>query len=227
MLLVGSAALIMVAGTAYAFYVFREALTSALGNPDQTAAFIGQGAAFHVDGLIFDQMQTIVLVCMPVGALFLVMAVTLALGVARPLTRLQNGLDRMSQGDFDVHIDGEGRTDEIGTIARSVIDFRTKLAECARMDAERQTADQRRVDEDRHQLMMDVAEDFERSVLSVVDALSNAAGRVDSNKDNLREAVTASGEAVTDVSGAFGDASAAVWMLSLSRRKNCWKPSPA
>ena len=75
----------------------------------------------------------------------------------------------------------------IGAIARSVIGFRTKLAERARIEAERQTESQRRADEERHQLMMDVAEDFERSVISVVEALSSAAGKVGSNTDHLRE----------------------------------------
>ena len=219
MLLVGSAALIMLAGTAYSFFVFRQALTSALGTPDLAKAFIDQGVGASVDGLILDQLVKIAFVCMPVGALFLGMAVVLALGVAKPLTRLQNGLDHMSQGDFDVHIDGETRTDEIGAIARSVIGFRTKLAERARMEAERQTESQRRADEERHQLMMDVAEDFERSVISVVEALTSAAGKVGSNTDHLREAVDASSEAVTDVSGAFGDASQAVDAVAVSAER--------
>ncbi len=219
MLLVAASAVIMLGGTAYAFYVFAQALTSTLGNPDLAAAFVGGDVGAHINALIIDQMMQIALVCMPVGVAFVVAAVVLAYGVARPLKRLQGGLEQMSEGDYEVHIDGGARNDEIGAIARSVIAFRTGLAERARSEAERQAEAQRRADEERHQLMMDVAEDFERSVMSVVEALSLAAGKVGSNTDNLRDAVGASGDAVAAVTQACADSNSAVDAVSSSAGK--------
>ncbi|ADZ69598.1 methyl-accepting chemotaxis protein [Polymorphum gilvum] len=214
LVMVVTAAAIMVAGTAYAFYVFRQALTEALGDPSQAASFTGPDAASRVDGLILDQMVQIVLVCMPVGALFLALAVMLALGVARPLKRLQSGLDRLSDGDFEIDIDGADRGDEIGAIARSVVAFRGKLAARAQEDMARQAAQQQQMEDERRALMDDVAVDFERSVIGVVDALSKAARVVGENSEHLQSAVATSAHAVDGVSVAAGEASQSVTSVS-------------
>ena len=112
--MVVTAAAIMMGGTGFAFFIFRQALIGEIGNADSAAAFISGNVAARVDGLIIDQMITIALVCAPVGIAFLGLAFVLAMGVARPLKRLQSGLDRLSDGDLDIDIDGTERRDEIG-----------------------------------------------------------------------------------------------------------------
>ncbi|CUA92248.1 methyl-accepting chemotaxis protein [Pannonibacter indicus] len=216
LVLVVTSALIMVAGTGYAFYVFREALTSALGDPSQAQAFLGPQASSLLDGLIIDQMLQIVLVCSPIGIAFLALAVVLALGVARPLNRLQDGLDLLSQGQLDVNIDGASRSDEIGAIARSVVQFREKLAARAKEEVELQAAQQTKMEQERRELMHDVASDFERSVISVVEALTSTAHAVGGNALDLRQAVGNSSRAVDEVSTATAEAGRSVRVMSQS-----------
>lgn len=216
LVLVVSSALIMVAGTGYAFYVFREALTSALGDPAQAQAFLGPQASSLLDGLIIDQMLQIVLVCSPIGIAFLALAVVLALGVARPLNRLQDGLDLLSEGQLDVSISGAHRTDEIGAIARSVVQFREKLAARAKEEVELQAAQQAQIEQERRELMRDVASDFERSVISVVEALTSTANAVGGNAMDLRQAVGNSSRAVDEVSTATAEAGQSVRVMSQS-----------
>ncbi|MFN4009928.1 MAG: methyl-accepting chemotaxis protein [Pannonibacter sp.] len=214
LILVVSAAAIMVAGTGYAFYVFRMALTRSLANPTEAQGFLGPDGAARVDSLILDQMLQIVLVCTPVGIAFLGLAIMLALGVARPLKRLQGGLTRLSHGDLDVDIDGADRSDEIGDIARSVLEFRGKLAARAREESSRQAMQQQHIEEERKALMRDIADDFERSVLTAVQSLDETAKAVGTNAGELRDAVSRSSRAVSEVSTATAESGQSVSSMS-------------
>ncbi|NBN63240.1 methyl-accepting chemotaxis protein [Pannonibacter tanglangensis] len=214
LVLVVSAAVIMMAGTAYAFYVFRMALTRALADPVEAQGFLGATGAARVDALIFDQMLQVMIVCTPVGLAFLGLAIWLAMGVARPLRRLQDGLTRLSRGDLDVAVEGGDRSDEIGDIARSVLEFRGKLAARAREEAERQTRQQQHSEEERKALLRDIADDFERSVLSAVQSLGETARAVNSNAGELRDAVGRSSHAVAEVSSATAQSGQSVGSMS-------------
>lgn len=210
------AAAIMMGGTGFAFYTFRQALIGEIGNTASAAAFVSGNVAGKVDGLIVDQMITIALVCMPVGIAFLGLAFVLALGVARPLRRLQSGLDRLSEGDLDIDIDGTERKDEIGAIARSIIGFRQKLAERVAEEARRQEAHQEQLREERQSLMQDIADDFEHSVMAAVQALSRAAETVGRNSEQMQGAVGSSLDAVNGVGDACQSSSSSVGALTAS-----------
>ncbi|SHM31335.1 methyl-accepting chemotaxis protein [Roseibium suaedae] len=214
--MVAAAALIMLGGTGYAFYVFRTALVAELGDTQAAANFIGSNVSERIDGLILDQMIQIALVCAPVGIAFLALAVTLALGLIRPLGRLEACLKSLSDGDLDVEVKGTERRDEIGLIARSVTGFRTKLAERAEAEAEEKAEQQRRMDSERAELMEDVASDFERTVIHVVESLSRAARTVGANSSELRGAVASSLAAVGEVENASQEAGQSVDGVSAS-----------
>jgi hypothetical protein len=61
----------MMAGTAFAFYTFRQAFMDRIGTPKEAQQFLAGDVAGKIDGLILDQMVTIGLVVSPVGVLFL------------------------------------------------------------------------------------------------------------------------------------------------------------
>lgn len=210
LLMVASAAAIMMAGTGYAFYVFRRSLTERLADAERAAAMIGDRAAAQIDGLIADQIFQIALVCLPVGGLFLGGALVLGLGIKRPLAALQKGLDKLSKGDLDVEIRGSERSDEIGAIARSVAGFRTNLARKAEEEARRSVEEERRLDAQKKAALREVADGFEASVKGVVDTLARAAERVGMNAGALGKAVAASSGAVENANGAAREASNSV-----------------
>ncbi|CTQ51964.1 Methyl-accepting chemotaxis protein 4 [Roseibium album] len=211
-----TAAGIMMAGTAFSFYTFRQAFMQEIGTQQGAQQFLSGDVSGNIDALILDQMITIGLVVSPIGAAFLGLALVLALGVARPLARLQNGLDKLSQGSLDIQIEGDERSDEIGAIARSVTSFRENLSEKAMMQAEQDLAHEQALSEERKALMQDVADDFEKSVISVVSALSKAAGSVESNSSHLDQAVGSSLQAVREVHQASSEASSSVGSVTIS-----------
>nr|WP_205838420.1 MULTISPECIES: methyl-accepting chemotaxis protein [unclassified Labrenzia] len=211
-----TAAAIMMAGTAFAFYTFRQAFMEKIGTPAGAQDFLTGNVAGKIDGLILDQMITIGLVVLPVGLAFLAFAVILAVGLARPMNRLQTGLDMLSEGNLDIQIDGAHRSDEIGAIARSVTAFRANLAERAKEQARQELAHQEALSEERKALMQDVADDFEKSVIGVVSALSTAAKSVEGNSADLNRAVNSSMQAVQEVHQATSEASSSVAFVTSS-----------
>ena len=211
-----TAAAIMMAGTAFAFYTFRQAFMEKIGTPAGAQDFLTGNVAGKIDGLILDQMITIGLVVLPVGLAFLAFAVILAVGLARPMNRLQTGLDMLSEGNLDIQIDGAHRSDEIGAIARSVTAFRANLAERAKEQARQELAHQEALREERKALMQDVADDFEKSVIGVVSALSTAAKSVEGNSADLNRAVNSSMQAVQEVHQATSEASSSVAFVTSS-----------
>lgn len=211
-----TAAAIMMAGTAFAFYTFRQAFMEKIGTPAGAQDFLTGNVAGKIDGLILDQMITIGLVVLPVGLAFLAFAVILAVGLARPMNRLQTGLDMLSEGNLDIQIDGAHRSDEIGAIARSVTAFRANLAERAKEQARQELAHQEALSDERKALMQDVADDFEKSVIGVVSALSTAAKSVEGNSADLNRAVNSSMQAVQEVHQATSEASSSVAFVTSS-----------
>jgi len=217
--MVATAVVIMMAGTAFAFYTFRQAFMREIGTPEGAQQFLSGDVARGIDNLILDQMITIGLVVSPIGLAFLCLAIVLALGVARPLGRLQSGLDRLSEGQLDIQIEGNERSDEIGAIARSVTAFRANLVERAKEQAVQELAHQDEMTEERKALMHDVADDFEKSVIGVVSALSKAAGSVESNSVHLNNAVSSSLHAVQQVHLATSEANSSVEFVTNSANR--------
>ncbi|GGB34844.1 hypothetical protein GCM10011316_03670 [Roseibium aquae] len=214
--MVVAASVIMTGGTAYAFYSFREALIHHLGTSTLAQGFIGSDIANNIDQLILGEIISIVVVVMPVGILFLAMAVYLAIGIARPLGRLQKALEKLSMGDLDIEIDGIERSDEVGAIARSVTQFRKKLKEKAAEDVAERAAQQERIDEERKALMADIADDFERSVINAATQLIESGKVVSAHSERLQKVVDSSADAVEKVQNACTVAAGSVQSVSTS-----------
>jgi len=211
-----TACAIMAGGTAYAFYSFREALVRSLGTSELAGQFVNSDVVQGIDALILGEIVSIALAVTPVGFLFLVLAVYLAIGIARPLARLQTGLDKMSKGDLDIDIEGMERTDEIGAIARSVTEFRAKLKENVAQEADERAAQQAQVDEERKALMADIADDFERSVISAAKQLIESGKVVSAHSEKLQQVVDSSTDAVDRVQAACSAAADSVQSVTNS-----------
>jgi len=82
------------------------------------------------------------------SAVVLGLAVILGLlfsrSVARPITRLTRTMDRLAQGDLEVDVQGKGRHDEIGAMARSVEVFRENALKVNSMTEEERAGSERR-----------------------------------------------------------------------------------
>jgi len=104
--------------------------------------------------------------------------------VVAPLHHVVDLVSRLSQGDTDVVVDGTGRRDEIGLLARALERFRQGMIE-----AEALRERQRRAEEEgkarRKADMMALAQRFEDRVNGVVGSLMNSIGQLHTRSDFL------------------------------------------
>ena len=96
-----------------------------------------QSATIHMG------MKTLVIGGIMLIVIAIVLAVLLSRTIARPITRLTGTMANLAIGRHDVEIDGTGRADELGDMARAVLVFRDAAVakraaevEQARLDAE-------------------------------------------------------------------------------------------
>jgi methyl-accepting chemotaxis protein len=93
--------------------------------------------------------------------------------VARPLRDLAAVTERLSRGDLTVSVEGVGRTDEFGALARSLEVLKGNSMERVRLE---RVAEDRRAAKDRRQTAMDgVTNDFGEVISGVLTGLTHAA----------------------------------------------------
>jgi methyl-accepting chemotaxis protein len=93
---------------------------------------------------------------------------------ARPIRKLTEAMFRLAEGDKSVEIPATERKDEIGEMAKTVEVFKENALEMARM-LEAQAEKDRQAEEEKRRAMLELADSFEVSVKTVVDAVSATA----------------------------------------------------
>jgi methyl-accepting chemotaxis protein len=105
-------------------------------------------------------------------------------GISRPIRALTGELNSLASG-AEVEIQGTGRADEIGAIARAVNDIRVMLAETAKADAEAKVAADLAAAEQRRQDMLRLANEFDAAVGTIVNAVTGASADLESAAGTL------------------------------------------
>ncbi|HEY1475136.1 MAG TPA: methyl-accepting chemotaxis protein [Pseudolabrys sp.] len=109
----------------------------------------------------------------------LILALGLAhLSVARPLSKLALKMTNFAQGDFSSEIEGTGRGDEVGAMARAVAVFKRNGIALHSLQAQ-QASDRERTEAEKRAALTVLADSFEREVLSVADALADSANELE------------------------------------------------
>ncbi|MGX7706016.1 methyl-accepting chemotaxis protein [Methylobacterium sp. Gmos1] len=108
---------------------------------------------------------------------FSVLAVIALVGIARPLARMARAMNGLAAGDLGIAVEGTGRRDEIGALARALQVFKDSAAEMRRLterEGERTEAAARRA-----ALVDGLARDFEAAVDHLSRDLAGAAGTME------------------------------------------------
>lgn len=104
--------------------------------------------------------------------------------VSGRISGLSHALDRLAGGDLDINMAGLAGRDEIGDMVRATEVFKENAAAVRRLQAEQAEA-QRRAEADRRGLMQKLADDFERQVFGVVDAVAAASTELEVSAQSL------------------------------------------
>ncbi|MCB1493087.1 MAG: HAMP domain-containing protein [Rhodobiaceae bacterium] len=121
-----------------------------------------------------------------IASVVLILAVGLFAGTlaARPIRNLTQTMKKLAEGDKTVDIPAVWRGDEIGEMAQTVRVFKENAIEMDRM-REQQAERDRRIEEEKHQAMLELAEAFEASVKSVVNSVSAAADQMQATAQSM------------------------------------------
>jgi methyl-accepting chemotaxis protein len=133
-----------------------------------------QTASDNLAAVADDARDRAIYLAVGLLAVVTVLAVWMALtGLVTPIRNLTVTMQTLGTGKLNIDVPGTDRGDEIGIIARSVETFRQGLVEVERLKAEQETLKQR-AEADKRQAMNALADRFQGSVGSVVQALSSA-----------------------------------------------------
>ncbi|MEQ8392389.1 MAG: methyl-accepting chemotaxis protein [Thalassospira sp.] len=129
--------------------------------------------------------------------------------VSRPMTRVAGVIDHLQKGDFAVAVPYLGRHDEIGAIAKALEAFKEASSGMQQAEREKLAAEQR-ASEERNSTRRQMADEFEKSVGSIVVNVSDSAGNMETVSRQMRRAADQSSEQAVVVAAAADEASANV-----------------
>ncbi|SMF82679.1 methyl-accepting chemotaxis sensory transducer with Cache sensor [Tistlia consotensis] len=147
----------------------------------------------------------IALILLVIGGISLLVARS----ITRPITRMSQRMRSLAAGDLDGEVPGMARRDEIGGMAQAVQVFRANAVERQRLEAESRLAAQR-AEEEKRRTMQEIASGFEATVQSVVETLSQTAGRMQTTARSMSTAVEETEQQAGAVAAASQEASASV-----------------
>jgi methyl-accepting chemotaxis protein len=163
--------------------IFEKIRTTVLDdlkfNTEQGKKASDQGVAIYKSSqlLIISALAFAAFLCLGASA-------AITIGVARPIGRTTKAVERLATGDLKVVVEGTERGDEVGALAKALQVFKDNAIEMKRMEAE-QEAMKERAEQERRAAMLKVADEFERSVRSVVDIVASASTEMEAAAQSL------------------------------------------
>lgn len=144
--------------------------------------------------------------------------------IAQPITRMADRMRALAGGNLAIEITDTDRTDEVGDMARAVEIFRANAHEVgerrsAALEAERREldreqtlarereADRARIETERRQAMLALADSFEASVRHVVESVGASAKQIEGGARLVSNTVEESGKLAAGVAAAASQAS--------------------
>ncbi|WAC48260.1 HAMP domain-containing methyl-accepting chemotaxis protein [Asticcacaulis sp. SL142] len=152
------------------------------------------------------------------GALAVIAALAFWLtltGIVSPIKALTDVMTRMSQGDLAALVPGQDRKDELGQMARTAETFRKGLEEAEALRAGA-AALKERTEAERRQGMLDLADDFEKSVGGIINMVSGAATELQASAQQLTSTAQEASAQTLAVSAAAEEAGANVASVAAS-----------
>lgn len=178
---------------------------------DQTAQSVLDHAA-----LLNQKAQRNFYVALAVMAMGLGTALALALFVAREMSVSMRGLlisvEALSGDDKRVTFVGQERADEIGVLARAMVEFQKGLLEADRLEAERKTSQEAQLR--RSQEVEELSRSFQSTIATELEKMTTAGGSLDAAALSMKDVANDTQRRATDVVAATDEVNASVQNVS-------------
>ncbi len=132
-----------------------------------------------------------------------------AASLSSPIARMTESMTGLAEGDMEVDIPGRDRGDEIGDMSQAVQVFKDNAIRNKQMEAEAEERE-KRLAEQRREIMMNTADDFESSVGAVVEGVSSASTQMQSSAQSMAAIAEQTSNQATTVAAAAEQAAANV-----------------
>ncbi|MDR3376715.1 MAG: cache domain-containing protein [Ancalomicrobiaceae bacterium] len=145
----------------------------------------------------------------PITLILIVGGWFLARSIANPLRRLALVTERLARQDFAVEVGETGRGDEIGLLGRSIAVLRDGAREAAELRLAQEQIKQK-AEDNKRQMMNDLADNFEASVKGVVQTVASAATEMQGTAQSLSSVAEEASRQAAVVAAASEEASSNV-----------------
>ena len=141
----------------------------------------------------------------------LILTLVIALGqtVTRPVRVMTSAMASLAEGNIDAVVPDQHRRDEIGGMARAVQVFKDNAIDKLRLEQE-QAETHQRVEEEKRQTVMVMADRFERQVKEVVDGVSSSATEMQATAQQMSSTAEETSRQSASVASASDQATANV-----------------
>ena len=136
-------------------------------------------------------------------------------GISAPINRMASTMNTLAGGDVAVHIPNLGEANEIGAMAGAVEVFRQGMIRTRALEAEAAVA-RADVEAQRRKIMIDLADQFENAVGSIVHTVSAAAVEMQATASQLTANANEASVQATSVSAAAEEAGTNVTSVAAS-----------
>jgi len=133
------------------------------------------------------------------------LAVLIGRGIATPIITMTNTMGVLANGNLDVDIPAQDFGNEVGQMARAVQVFKDNAIEIKRLEKEQQATEDERAQE-RRDLMLKMADDFESSIGGVVSSVSSASTEMQSSASALTDTAEQTSKQATTVAAVSEEA---------------------
>ena len=186
-------------------------------------AFIGSGLYFDdIEAQFRSDLMRLGLTALALIAISAAIVLLISRDITASLKGLRDKMAALAAGDLEVTVTESARRDEIGAMAKTVQVFKDNALAMRQLQTE-QDALKAQSEQEKKQMMRDLADDFERRVSSIVDGLSTAAQQMQttarsmsSTADNTRERSLAVASAANQATANVQTVAAASEELSAS-----------
>jgi len=139
----------------------------------------------RIDGLKW-RLWLMLGIALAVTAAALGMALYISRQISKPLIDMKTAMTELAAGNYDIMIPHSGRKDEIGEISATLVSLKDSLAHAALIEAN-QREQELAVQHERKAAMQRVADEFERAVGEIVEAVSSASAELEASASMLTE----------------------------------------
>ena len=165
--------------------------------------------AEEVDRPVISMRNSVMIQTAIVLAIMAVIGVLFARSITNPIAAMTATMGVLANGNLDAEIPSRDRSDELGSMAGAVQVFKDSAIEVKRLEAEQEAAKVRAAQEKR-EMMITMANDFEASVGNVVNGVSSAATEMQSSAQSLSATAEQTSQQANTVAAASEEASANV-----------------